>query len=310
MLFDYNINNCGWNNFLDPDWHNITDYKIRYQKPKYINLNYRDELHNAVSALPDDNYAILYSGGIDSAIVMQTFYNCNKTFTPFVAEFWLNGKLLNEYELSFEKEDCSQCNATPVRIKLDVKQILTKELDRLCNIFPTWHPERICQMCILENIPKGYILVSGAGDPTIYIKNKKLYWSDRSYALHLKMYSEYLGLGKCIWGLGFTPELCPSLISNPFIKEWFKRINIDNDESASVYDKDEKMKIYKHYFPEVKIRKKIVACNITSIIKKELPEVMPKIESLPEAWGETCYIPIEDLIKFNTDKIYDSKFIP
>ena len=39
------------------------------------------------------------SGGIDSAIVMQTFYNCNKTFTPFVAEFRLDEKLLNEYDL-------------------------------------------------------------------------------------------------------------------------------------------------------------------------------------------------------------------
>ena len=37
MLFNYNINNCGWNNFLDPDWHNVTSYELELPEAKYIN---------------------------------------------------------------------------------------------------------------------------------------------------------------------------------------------------------------------------------------------------------------------------------
>ena len=85
MSFFYTY--IGIKHFLDPDWSNITSYELELPEAKYINLNYREELYKAISALPEDNYAILYSGGIDSAIVMQAFYNCNKTFTPFVAEY-------------------------------------------------------------------------------------------------------------------------------------------------------------------------------------------------------------------------------
>tara|TARA_B100000686_G_C16793494_1_gene980477 strand:- start:46 stop:912 length:867 start_codon:yes stop_codon:yes gene_type:complete len=272
MLFNYNINNCGWNNFLDPDWSNITSYKLELPKAKYINLNYRDELHKAVSKLPEDNYAILYSGGIDSAIVMQTFYNCNKTFTPFVAEFWLNGKLLNEYELSFVNDDCTRCNATPVRIELDVKQILTKELDRLCNIFPTRGPERVVQLVILEHIPKKYKVVTGEGDPNISYEDNTLYWVDRSIALHMKMYSEYLGLGECIWGLGFTPELYHPLTQDVILNDWFVKLkNFNHVEQQWAYTG--KMNFYNFYFPEISKRNKIIACDRESIIEPQLPGV-------------------------------------
>jgi len=270
MLFNYNTNNCGWNNFLDPDWHNITSYELELPEAKYINLNYREELHKAISALPEDNYAILYSGGIDSAIVMQAFYNCNKTFTPFVAEYWLNGKLLNEYELSFVDKDCSQCNATPIRIELDVKQIITKELDRLCNIFPTRGPERVVQMVILEHIPNEYTIVTGEGDPNITCKNNTLYWTDRSIALHMKMYSEYLGLGECIWGLGFTPELYHPLTQNSILKESIAKLNNLNEvEHHWAYAG--KMYFYDFHFPEIFKRDKIIAINVPDQIEPELP---------------------------------------
>jgi hypothetical protein len=272
MLFNYNTNNCGWNNFLDPDWHNITSYELELPEAKYINLNYREELHKAVSALPDDNYAILYSGGIDSAIVMQTFYNCNKTFTPFVAEYKLNGKLLNEYELSFVDKDCSQCNATPVHIELDVKQIITKELDRLCNIFPTRGPERVVQMVILEHIPNEYTIVTGEGDPNITCKDNALYWTDRSIALHMKMYSEYLGLGECIWGLGFTPELYHPLTQNSILKDSIAKLNNLNDvEHHWAYTG--KMDFYDFHFPEIFKRDKIIAINVPDQIEPQLPGV-------------------------------------
>ena len=283
MLFNYNINNCGWNNFLDPDWHNVTSYELELPEAKYINLNYREELHKAVSALPDDNYAILYSGGIDSTIVMQTFYNCNKTFTPFVAEFWLNEKLLNKYELGFVDDDCARCNTTPIRIELDVNKILKKELDRLYNIFPTYHSERIVQMPILEHISNGYKIVTGEGDPNITCKNNVFYWVDYSAHLHMKMYSEYLELGKCIWGLGFTPELYYPLTQNHILKD-YGLSNFDDPEKQ--WANFGKMDFYNFYFPEIPKRKKIVACNMTSVMKPYLPEVINDLAKRHGLYGQ------------------------
>ena len=269
-VFEYNINNCGWNNFIDPDWSNIVSYELSLPKSKYVNLDYRKELYTAISALPDDNYAILYSGGIDSAIIMKIFYDCKKTFTPFVAEFWLNGKLLNEYELSFVNNDCSKCDVTPVRIELDVKKILTNELDRLCTIFPTRGPERVIQMVILEHISNEYTIVTGEGDPNIIFKNDKLYWVDRSIALHMKMYSEYLGLGKCIWGLGFVPELYYPLTQNHILKNYnLKKYNNAEEQWANFG----KMDFYKFYFPEIPKRNKVIAMNVPDVIEPQLPGV-------------------------------------
>jgi len=68
---------------LMKDFQDVEFAATQVGKAGYVNLDYRKELYTAISALPDDNYAILYSGGIDSAIIMKIFYDCKKTFTPF-----------------------------------------------------------------------------------------------------------------------------------------------------------------------------------------------------------------------------------
>lgn len=306
MLFDYNINNCGWNNFLDPDWHNTIDFKIRYQKPKYINLDYRSELYKAVSALPDKNYAILYSGGIDSAVVMHVFNKCEKQFTPYVAEFWLDGKLLNEYELSFVNTDCRLCDTTPVRIELDIRKICENELDRLCSLFPTRYVERYIQMIILEYIPKGLTPVTGEGPPNISVNDAlELYWEEMSHDLCLKFYSQYLELDECIFGCGFTTELGPPLIDNEVVNNWQNKRTEATDYKN--YEEIGKFNMYNTYFPDVTSHtrsrnRKIVACNY-KVAESTFPGLPYKLEQIR---GLPVNIPLNDMKTFDKEKIYDN----
>ena len=101
---------------------------------------------------------------------------------------------------------------------------------------------------LIEHIPNEYTIVTGEGDPNITCKDDTLYWTDRSIALHMKMYSEYLELGKCIWGLGFTPELYYPLTQNHILKD-YGLSNFDDPEKQ--WANFGKMDFYNFYFPEI-----------------------------------------------------------
>jgi len=250
---------------------------VSWNNWKQENLNAANILLNEAKKL-NRELVIIYSGGSDSTITAASFVEINIypkciMFVPYVSDVtnyeidtikndfiknFYNLKLFHNQFLTNPDEfilgitNLEKLNLPYELIYLDIDYFIKNNFKNAQEKYPCHHPEyswQIFNKLNLKDLDKKF-LVAASGDPTLIIKNKKIFLLDR----FTKLYEWYAwSKNSNLVGTPFFPMFTKEQrMSNLFDEYIVTELNKFKDDPFLNYSWNTvKIKMCKYYFPNV-----------------------------------------------------------
>ena len=259
-MFDYTQNNhykFGYENHHN--WFTLKEsstdkWKVEYGKSKYLASNWRDEciktaelIYNSTDLLIN----ILFSGGIDSEVVVQSFMELG---VPFKATILKLNNDWNLHDISFAITYCEQNNINYDLINLDVMKFWDTDICDYASNSQCILPGRLAQMWSIDQIDG--LPIIGGGEcylvkrvPENYISGKSPYenslWDIYEKETLASWYMHFINQERpAIPGFfRYTPELMYAFLIDPIMQEL-----VNNKRPGKLSTITTKFEIYSNYF--------------------------------------------------------------
>jgi len=304
----------GYNGNWFVDKTSIEDnWSVIYGRCQRTNLNFRDECVKAASiiweqrdGLPID---ILFSGGIDSEIVLRSFVETKVPINVNIIEF---DNFLNAYDVSFAKSICNNLNITPIIHKLDVEKFWKSgEYLQYSDISKAVSPQILTHMWLMNKLDGLPILGSGdnytvrvdIAEQKQWNKSARIYTNvdwvlvEREKFAAWYRYAFKQNRPAVPAFFQYTPELMMSMLTDPKSTELHNNKIKDKLSSLS-----SKFDICKKYWPELITRQKSTGFELLygldRIVRKKLRETNGIYEY--EYWSK-----VTDIIKYMNNELID-----
>lgn len=258
-MFEYTENNHfkfgyvehGW--FIDRKSKDDT-FIIEHGKCSYEPGSWKDECLIAAQKIYESTdlpINIMFSGGIDSEIVVQSFMQINIPFNISILQFKNN---LNIHDISFAIVFCEQHNIKYDLIKLDIVKFWENDAYTYAERSNSWSPETCPTMWLADQIDG--LPVMGSGPVGIFKKTPKNYIPGKSSYDSRSWYIQISEM-TCSWNKHFinqdraavptffqyTPEMMYSFLLDPIMIDL-----INNKIPGKLSNASSKYKIYTRYF--------------------------------------------------------------
>lgn len=208
-------------------WH-YDEGKLRYEYAKYEGptLSFHDALvENAKSIIdtfPGEPLSLMFSGGVDSELMLRAFIEVGHPFTVNVFRYDQN---YNQYDVDFALKICGELNVSPKIIDINATHFYEHDAWDLSNKIKTGHFRALIQSTFVDYVDG--IALYGTGDPRFYRPvdsyEEKVEWlvQDNEYETAWVNYAEDR---KSIMWLRWHPAVISSMMQ----LGWFRRLI--NDE--------------------------------------------------------------------------------
>jgi asparagine synthetase B (glutamine-hydrolysing) len=262
-----------------------SEFKCYYQKAKYIPDSFKKECVSAANKISDfskkqnKNPIILFSGGLDSEIVVRAFLESGRKF-EIVTNRFLNGK--NSHEIDNVKNFCLRFNLKPIYIDIDIENWLVSEQalfmaeESKCSraeMLPTLKllDDVYFQMNGIPVLGNGDFYLSKDINPAWRMKmsDQKYIWNyvEFEYILAWLRYSVKKDIQGSINFFQQTSELTLSMA----LDNEFQKLIYTNPQGRHT-SRSRKYKIYKKHWNDIVLREKFHGCeqisNLCDFVQK------------------------------------------
>lgn len=129
-----------------------------------------------------ENVHVLYSGGIDSEIVVESCIEAGIDFAVDIMQYTIDGQLMNAHDMKYAINYCDEHNIKPFIHTLEItKFIESGEYIQYAQKYRCNSPQLCCHLWLLDQID-GFCIVGG--DPLQFVLNE-----DKEYGLVYKKYN-------------------------------------------------------------------------------------------------------------------------
>lgn len=194
------------------------------------------------------NIYCMYSGGIDSELVMEVFLHLGITIIPVIVELDPN---FNNHDLSWAKAFCNKHNIEPLIFKINIQQFIESgEILNLAKLTETYAYQYLSS--IKAALSLDGTVITGQDEPTIQLDADTGNWvfSERErWCAWAKLYDRGVLKGTSCF-LSWSAETLLSFLLEPSVKQAYnnKLPNVTNTFPLRRY-------VYGYMFP-MKIRPK------------------------------------------------------
>lgn len=210
--------------YYDSDKKLCVDFKCEDVK----SFSFKEALiYNAEETLkeyPNDTFDLMFSGGVDSELVLRTYIELGSSFRVNIFRYENN---YNEYDVSFAQKICNDLGVRYSIIDFNLENFYKKEALDIYNIVRCSHA-RALPYCSFIRYVDG-IPVYGEGD-MIWSRPDKDYSKRTEWKLYLgeyelawDRYAEFNGKKSIGQWFRFTPEVMLAYMHT----EWFKNLVFD-----------------------------------------------------------------------------------
>ena len=112
-------------------------------------------------------YAVPYSGGIDSECVLELLYDAGADVTAYTVDMYIDGILINEYDTNYAKQYTRTRGINHTVIDLDLNQFLDNEMFEYAHKYRVISPQLSMHLWLLDCIPTTEVIYL-PGDPIEY----------------------------------------------------------------------------------------------------------------------------------------------
>lgn len=249
-------------------------FKTHFSKCTYTIGSFGDELKRAAAStldyFPNLRPSILFSGGIDSEIVLRTYIDIGANPDVFIIRYEDDA---NIGDVSFAVAVCSSLGIKYNLIDFNLKKFYENDAEAVSEISQVDYPRALPQMKFIDYIQDGLPILC-TGDPSwhrthnnysikgnwIYVCNEfDIGWSKYVRQLNRPAIGEWF-----MW----TPGI---LVSHSRL-EWFKKL-INDEYYGKLGVKSTKLLGYREVYPDLWTRKKMTGFeNINSTIDNIIKE--------------------------------------
>ena len=284
-------------NWFEPRASHQQKWTVQYGECNHPPLSFHEECLRTARMIkqvfPDEELCVLFSGGVDSEVVVRSFYESNIEIKVAILQF---NNQLNSHDIIYAINTCNELGISYQIYNLDILNFWEFELYNYTD--PTYciSPQLASTMWLIDQI-KG-IPILGSGECLIEKRSiaNKLEWCLLEKERIASWYRFFIEKNKrgCPGFFQFTPEIILSYLKEPTIQQ------LINNELPDISSTNEiKLKIYQKYFPLVS-RPKYTGFeklqNEDAYFRKKLNEKYPFVD-------EIYLSPIKNLIENLTPKI-------
>ena len=236
MLINFNSFSFNYNNDLDQKFRmNASDqWKVIYPAPERKPGSFISECVFAANKFLDQgNVCLMFSGGIDSELMVRIFKLTGRSFTVAIGDY----QGYNNHDIAYALTCCEELKIQPKILKINVEQFWLNELKQYADLSQTFSPQ-LCTYMKLASMIKDSICVFGGGENHL-VKQQglwKLSEKERISSLHrFFMKSDTVGNG------GFfqsTPEIIRSAMCDPYLQPYLNNIYLDSKEFKALWYAD------------------------------------------------------------------------
>lgn len=244
-------------------------FNCYYARANKIPNSFKDECVRVCEKISD--YAvsqnkipfILLSGGLDSEIVVRSFFESGRDFQIITNRF---SKNLNDHEIEHVEFLCNELNLKPIYIDIDIESwLISNDAYNFARISKCIYSEMLPTMKLMHDVyfNLGGIPVLGNGDLYVSkeinndwrvgVSDQKYEWMyiEYEYIVAWLRYAVNTGVKGGINFFQHTPEIVLSMALDPLIQNLVKTNPVGKQSSRST-----KYLVYKKYWPESAMRRK------------------------------------------------------
>lgn len=233
---------------------NDQQWKVAYGSIERQPLDFKEECIETAKLIyekSNGNVVILYSGGVDSEVVCESFRLANLPFKLVSMRFNNN---YNDHDISYVKKYSQKYNLKVDWLELDILEFWLTESYKLAEISQVntpqftplqWALDQIHDYVVLgsaeclfkKEVPKDY-------EPGLSpYERSKWYLLEKEFVSGLYKHQLYRGKNACIGFFQYTPEIMLSYMNIPYVKDLYNDKIIGKLSTVT-----SKHKIYKMYF--------------------------------------------------------------
>jgi len=186
----------------------------------------KDEYVNVLNKVDADKIVVLYSGGIDSEIVLEALKETNKKYEAAIMRYIIDGKPMNDYDYEYALKYCEKNNVSYQFYDLDLPSFLESgDFILYADRYKCRSPQLCCHMWLMDQIDDFVVL---GGDLVTLIDGKLSLFKNYMYMC----YYRYLALtGKK--GIGNMGVASPGIIASTL--KAHKKLHEHGYHGASVF---------------------------------------------------------------------------
>jgi hypothetical protein len=236
MLIDFNSFQFYYNNDLYQKFRvrDSDTWKILYFKPQRKIESFIEECIFAANKFLDlGNVSLMFSGGIDSELMVRTFKMTKRPFDVVIGDY--HGKNKHDYEYALAC--CEELKIKPNIIQIDIEKFWSDDLYEYAKLSQTFSPQLCTYMKLASNITNS-ICVFGGGENHLIKKTGEWFLSEKERISSLHRFflkSNISGHG------GFfqsTPEIIISAMQDRYLKKYLSDDFVDSKDFKSLWYND------------------------------------------------------------------------
>lgn len=230
-------------------------FQCHYQRANYIPISFKEECIKVCNKISDYSEKqkripiILYSGGLDSEVVIRAFIESGKPFKVVVNKFSNN---LNSHELFYVDRFLKSKNLKAEYVDIDIeKWLISEESFLMADLSKCPYSEMLPTTKLIDLV---YFQMNGIpilGNGDFYARVVDDVWTYIEFE-YIVSWMRYCVEKNIIGAINFfqqTPEIVLSMARDPLISTTIQ-------ESIEPNLRLTKYKVYQKYWPEVEIREK------------------------------------------------------
>lgn len=212
----------------------LDQWSVEYPSPTKPIGSFVSECVNAAKELSEiKKPVLLFSGGIDSEVMVRSFIESKSKFDVCIADY----QGINQHDIKYAFICCEELGIIPIVVKINLEEFWQTELDIFAYQSQTFSPQLCTYMKVSSMFPD-HLVVLGGGENHLVKENNSWYLSEKERISSLHRYfisSKILG-----WGgfFQYTPELIRSAMQSM----------IKYTERDFVDSKDFKLEFYKEHW--------------------------------------------------------------
>lgn len=268
-------------------------FNCYYKKSSYIPDSFREECIKVCNKISDYSLkidrvpTILFSGGLDSEIVIRAFLDSGRPFNVVTNRF-LNG--LNAHEITWTEKISQQLGIEITYIDLDILNWLTSNQSlELAKISKCAYSEMLPTMKLIHDVwfNLNGVPVLGNGDFYASLIDQRWQYIEFEYIVAWMRYCVEQNVMSAVNFFQLTPEISLSMALDPLIQDTVMSNRYSNLRST-------KYKVYKKYWRDIFIREKYDGAEF---IKAECESLNSKELSKYNEYTDKWQMPLDDFVK-------------
>ncbi len=234
----------------------------------------------------NDDVTILYSGGLDSEMIVRTFHGLGLKFNVKIFKF---GNDINKHDTDYAINTCEELGIKPDIETVDVVKWLENDLQEYASPLRSASPQIALHYYMIDNTP-GFVIM---GEGRISPRRCGAHYDMETYTHKPVYFMESCGEK---WGVSqwfkyrnrsgspkfyrYTPELEYAYANDPTTQDWINGMSVDMKLRNFKFVKTS---MFQKYFPEIRYKTKYTGfetiMDLDKIYRDELAVMYPSSNS-------------------------------